>query len=234
MSIESSSMPQCVGFIMDGNRRWAQSKKQAVIQGHARGSEVFLEMVRAVRDTGIPHGVFYAFSSENWKRSREEVDGLMSLMEKKLEELIIKLTEENSEERNLRFVFIGERENFSAEMQARMNKLEALGAKDATTTIWIALSYGGREEIVRAVNTAIKEGTTVHEDSFGKLLYTKDMPDPDFIIRTGGQYRLSNFLPWQSVYSEFIFLDILWPDMNVQQFNQTLEEYVQRKRNFGS
>lgn len=230
--MDTTSTPACVGFIMDGNRRWAKGKGLPTVAGHIRGSEVFSDMIRGIRDRGIPHAVFYAFSSENWNRPADEVQALMELMGNKMKEVINTLTSENTDEKKVQFKFIGSTEAFSEDLQNRMKEIEALSS-GGTTTIWIALSYGGREEIVRATNKALAQGVPVTEESFGTLLYTHGMPDPDLIVRTGGQERLSNFLPWQSVYSELLFLDKFWPDMTVDDLDSAVAEFIHRTRNFG-
>jgi undecaprenyl diphosphate synthase len=224
-----TTKPTCIGFIMDGNRRWAKDQGLPTLEGHKRGHEVFIEYVRFLRDEGIAHGVFYAFSTENWKRSKEEVDYLMGLFSAVLENLAKTLDEEG-----VRIRIVGRREDFSPELQTQMNELEEKSRAYTGTTIWIALSYGGRAEIVEAVNLAIAKGEPVDEVSFARLLWTAELPDPDIIMRTSGEQRLSNFLMWKSAYSELYFIDKHWPALSKTDFMDILSEYAKRERRQGA
>lgn len=213
---------------MDGNRRWAKEQGLESLAGHARGQEVFQDFVGFVRDAGIPHAVFYAFSTENWQRKEEEVGYLMVLFSKVMEELL-----EKAEEGRVGVRFIGQRKDFSPELQFSMAKVEEKTAVYKDTTIWIALSYGGRAEILNAVNKAIRNGQELSEEGFSSLLWTAEMPDPDMIVRTSGEQRLSNFLTWSSVYSEFFFIDKHWPALTKSDFDGILGEYEKRERRKG-
>ncbi len=213
---------------MDGNRRWAKEKNLPTLEGHRKGHEVFLDCVRFVRDQHIPHAVFYAFSTENWNRSEEEVAYLMQLFAQVIENI-----KKGVDEERVRVRIVGNRSDFSEELQTAMTELEEDSAKYTETTIWLALSYGGRAEIITAVNQAVENGTKVTETDFQKLLWTADMPDPDMIVRTSGEQRLSNFLPWNSVYSEFLFLDKHWPALTKSDFDGILNEYESRDRRKG-
>jgi len=223
--MEKSSI-RCIGFIMDGNRRFAKEQGLQALDGHQRGGEVMRDSIRWVKEAGIKHAVYYAFSTENWKRSAEEVSYLMHLFKNEL----VKMPE-----KDIRVRIIGRREDFSDDLQQLMNELEkkSEGYQNTDTTVWIALSYGGRAEILEAVNRAVSAGELVSEESFEKLLWTKDMPDPDMIVRTGGERRLSNFLTWRSVYSELYFTDIYWPALTKSDFNDILKEYETRERRRG-
>jgi undecaprenyl diphosphate synthase len=214
---------------MDGNRRWAKERGLDSLEGHREGYETLKKILRGVRDRGIWHAIFYAFSTENWGRSDEEVTYLMELFKEALTSILKDL-----EKDKVRVRIVGERERFSKELQSLMYELEEKSAPYVGTTIWLALSYGGRAEIVDAVNCAVEGGEQVTEASFGKLLWTKDMPDPDLIIRTGGELRLSNFLPWQSVYSELFFTKTYWPDFGKEEFERMLEQYAERDRRKGA
>ena len=214
---------------MDGNRRFATEQNLPTLDGHQKGLEVFLDAVRFVRDEQIPHAVFYAFSTENWKRSEGEVAYLMQLFS----EVLQKLSEELNE-KQVRIRIIGQREDFSAELQGKMNELEEKSSAFTNTTIWIALSYGGRAEILAATNKAIEKGEPVDEETFKKLLWTADMPDPDMIIRTSGEERLSNFLLWGAAYSEFYFIEKHWPALTKADFNDMLLQYAKRERRQGA
>jgi len=218
----------CVGFIMDGNRRWAEAQNLPTLEGHKRGHQVFKEYVQYVCDFGIPHAVFYAFSTENWNRSKEEVAYLMELFKLVLTEIMNEFTDLRARVR-----IVGRRSDFSPDIQTLMHAVENKSAEFDGTTIWIALSYGGRAEIVAAVNRAVQQGEAVTEDSFSELLWTAGMPDPDIIVRTGSEKRLSNFLPWQSVYSELLFLDKYWPALTRADFEGILLEYAKRERRQG-
>ena len=215
---------------MDGNRRWAKEQGLPTLDGHQRGfNNTFLEVVRFVRDEKISHAVFYAFSTENWKRTKEEVGYLMNL----ISESLSRMTEE-LEEHGVRVRIVGRREDFSPQLQLQMNELEDKSAVYTGTTIWIALSYGGRAEIVEAVNEAVTKGQVVDESSFEKLLWTADMPDPDMIVRTSGECRLSNFLTWKSVYSELYFIEKHWPALTKADLQDILAEYAKRERRQGA
>lgn len=222
------SHPQCLGFIMDGNRRWAKEHGLLTEEGHTRGMEVFLECVRFVRDKAILHAVFYAFSTENWKRSEEEVAHLMQIFHA----LIVKMKQTADEER-VKVRFVGQREDFTPALQHEMSELETVSSTYDGTTIWIALSYGGRAEIVAAVNKAVERGEVVNEESFASLLWTADMPDPDMIVRTSGEQRLSNFLTWKSTYSELYFIQKHWPALTKDDFEDILLQYATRERRKG-
>ena len=227
-------LPICLGFIMDGNRRWAEEQGKQKMEGHAAGFAVFQNVVRWVRDVRIPHAIFYAFSTENWHRAKPEVEYLMGLFEHTLTELL-KKTEANlaAEGGGVRVRIVGKRTDFSPALQRLMAELEEKSAHYTGTTIRLALSYGGRAEIVEAVNTAVAAGAPVNEDTFAQLLWTAELPDPDLIVRTSGEQRLSNFVTWRSVYSELLFLDKHWPALEKSDFDAILDEYAKRHRRHG-
>ncbi len=223
---------QCVGFIMDGNRRWATAHGKSTLEGHRQGAETFTEIARVIRDRHIPHAIFYAFSTENWNRSKEEVSYLMELFHEYLDEADRKLKDES--ERNVHIKVVGRTEDFSPVLQKRIAELKEKDAEvQADTTIWVALSYGGRAEIVEAVNQAIAAGQPVTEDTFNQHLWTAEMPDADIIIRTSGEQRLSNFITWKSVYSELFFTDTLWPAFTKEELGAILDAYTERHRRNG-
>lgn len=223
-----TNLPHCVGFIMDGNRRWANEQQLSSLDGHVAGKDVFRETVGWVREQHIPHAVYFAFSTENWRRSEAEVESLLELF-------MVMLTTMLSEvhENKVRVRVIGERQSFSIELQKRIAELETVSEEYEGLTIWIALSYGGRAEILAATNAAIAAGQAVDEATFVQYMWSADMPDPDLIIRTGGEQRLSNFLPWQSVYTELIFTDTYWPAFTKAEFMRMLHIYEQRQRRQG-
>jgi undecaprenyl diphosphate synthase len=226
--MNKETFPTCIGFIMDGNRRWAKAHRLAPLDGHKKGYEVFLETIRLLKDMSIAHGVFYAFSTENWNRPEDEVSYLMKLFKSGLIKMLSRVGEES-----VRVRVVGERQRFTQEIQKLICDLEEKSAHYRDTTIWVLLSYGGRAEIVDAVNRAVSTGGAMTESSFSTLLWTADMPDPDLIIRTSGEERLSNFLPWQSVYSELMFTKTLWPDFGKEEFQRMLLAYGERKRRRG-
>ncbi len=216
---------------MDGNRRWAKQAGLPVFMGHKRGYEVFKEMIRIANDNKIPNLVFYAFSTENWKRVKEEVGLLMGLLRSAAVEY---LAHDLEELKKVRFRFIGDLSYLDEGIQKSLIKIEEQSNQStAELTVWVALSYGGRLEITDAVNRAIELGQNVDEESFSKLLWSADMPDPDLIIRTGGEQRLSNFLPWQSVYSELFFTETYWPAFTKEEFQRILNDYADRERRIG-
>ena len=227
--MDEQTKPQCLGFIMDGNRRWAKEQNLPTLEGHQKGLDVFLDAVRFVRDEKIPHAVFYAFSTENWNRAESEVAYLMKLFSG----LLARMSEELAEQ-GVRVRIVGRREDFSSELQKQMSELEKKSLEYTDTTIWIALSYGGRAELIEAVNEAIKNGNVVDEISFEKLLWTTGLPDPDMIVRTSGEERLSNFLTWKSVYSEFYFIKKHWPALTKADFKDILLQYEKRQRRHGT
>lgn len=228
--MNDSSGITCMGIIMDGNRRWARAHNKPVFEGHSEGYKKLQEAVRWAREAGIPHVVAYALSTENWQRSEEEVGYLLKLFRFVLE----KETEKMIEER-VRVRFIGDRTRFSEDLQKMMEKMEAATA-DARydITLHLLMSYGGRAEIVAAANSLLEEEATVAtEDAFANNLWSYPMPDPDLVIRTGGEKRLSGFLPWQSIYSELFFIDTLWPAFTKEEFDGVLAEFAARERRRG-
>lgn len=215
---------------MDGNRRWAQKQGVSSFEGHAHGYATLKDMIEAVYEAHIPHMVCYAFSTENWNRSKEEVEYLMQLLGQGIAEFP---TMSRKEGKHIRIRIIGERDRLSPELQRSIAEAENDKDDEVALTVWIALSYGGRAEIVDAVNRAISMGTLVTEETFATLLWTGGMPDPDIVIRTSGEKRISNFLLWKSAYSEFFFIDTLWPDFGKTEFQSILEEYAKRQRRIG-
>ncbi len=224
---EDSSEPVCVGIILDGNRRWAKEHGLPTLEGHRAGSEKLKEVIHFVRESGISHLVVYAFSTENWNRQKEEVSYLMDLFRKAVQKEMKELGKEG-----VRIRFVGQRERFSADLQRAMNVTEEETRKNDTFTLWVCLSYGGRAEIVAAAKAAAKGGE-VTEETLMQNLWTAEMPDPNIIIRTSGEKRLSGFLPWQSIYSELFFTDTKWPAFTKEEFDSILAEFAQRERRRG-
>jgi len=218
-------IPSCVGLVMDGNRRWAKEKGLRAAEGHFRGYLKLKEVLSWTREIGIKHLVVYAFSTENWQRSEEEVLALMDLFRL----MIIKEGDDFIHD-NGRIKFVGQREKFPEDLQKGMNDLEKRSAK-GEFTLYVCLSYGGRAEILEAVSKmcAKKVPAKITEVEFQKYLWTNDMPDPDLVIRTGGEKRLSNFLPWQTVYSELFFPETYFPALTKKEFLSIMKEYGKRE-----
>ena len=220
---------QCVGVIMDGNRRWAKEKGKPSFEGHRAGYEILAQAASWTRDFNIPHLVVYAFSTENWGRSEEEVGYLMNLFRFIVNEQVDRMVKER-----VRVRFIGQRDRFAKDLQEGMIRIEEATSKVYEVTLHIALSYGGRAEILAATNQLLLEKSgPVTEEEFSKKLWSYPMPDPDIIIRTGGDMRLSGFLAWQSVYSELFFVPTLWPDFSKPEFEGIIAEFHARERRRG-
>ena len=226
---------QHIAFIMDGNRRWAKARGLPIIAGHEKGAKTLTEVAKAAKDLGIKYITVYAFSTENWKREKSEVEGLMNLLRKYLKESFKEL-----EENNARIMFIGERDMLASDIAADMEKIESRTAQNDGITLCVALSYGGRQEIVAATRKIAELAQNgglnikdIDEKKFSDMLYTKDLPDPDLLIRTSGEERISNFLLWQLSYSEFYFSDTLWPDFSKEELAKIIDEYKNRERRYG-
>jgi undecaprenyl diphosphate synthase len=213
-----------VAIITDGNGRWAQARGLPVIEGHRAGADVVKARLRDAVDLGILELTVYSFSTENWSRSPEEVNGLMEMFVQRIEGETPELHEEG-----VRMRFVGRREGVRPDLIERMERAEALTAANDRITLFVAFNYGGRAEIVDAARRF--EGGS--EADFAKLLYAPEMHEPDIVIRTSGEQRLSNFLLWQAAYSELVFRDELWPDFDRAAFEAALAELSQRQRRFG-
>jgi len=219
---------QCIGIILDGNRRWAKEKGLPTLEGHRRGFEALKSIAHAVRERGIPHLAVYAFSTENWNRPEEEIAGLMEL----IREGALSNTSDLMKE-GVRLRFVGDMTLLADDVRTALEKAETESSSNRGSTLWVCLSYGGRGEIIAAAEAASAHEGLLTEELIRQHMWTAEMPDPDIIIRTGGQKRLSNFLLWQSAYSELFFLDMLWPDFKEPDLEAVLIEYAGRKRNFG-
>lgn len=221
-----------VGIIMDGNRRWAKERGLPIIEGHRRGADVIENIAKGVKklkkEYGLAYVTLYTFSTENWNRAPDEVEYLMDLIRTRFPRLGDTYAAEG-----IRIRIIGERHRFDSDIQDIFNRLEAQTEHHTEFTVAFALSYGGRAEIVAAVNTLIAAGNPVSEDDISQSLWTVGIPDPDIIIRTSGEQRLSGFLPWQGVYSELFFTKTFWPDFNVEEFMSVLDAYLMRQRRHG-
>ncbi len=224
-----------IAIIMDGNGRWALSRGLPRTAGHKKGAEVLLEISKAAKQMGVRYLTVYAFSTENWKRSKDEVDTLMGLLRQYLSKDFNELVSQG-----IRVRFIGERDMLPSDILEKMGELEEKTKDNLQATLQVALSYGSRAEIVQAVKgvaSKIKNGDMsikeIDEKTFADMLYTKDIPDPDILIRTSGEQRLSNFLLWQLAYAEFFFVDTYWPDFTGEELKQIIEKYQKRDRRYG-
>lgn len=227
-SAEFSVLPKHLGIIMDGNGRWAKKRGLPRSAGHKAGANVFRTISDECANLGIEYVTFYAFSTENWKRPKEEVDALMKLFM----DYLLEAKSDMKKAGNSKIKFIGEREGISDELLQLMDEAEEETASHTGTTVYLAINYGGRQEIVSAVNKLIAQGkTSVTADDIGQNIYT--VPDCDLIIRPSGEERLSNFLLWQAAYSEFWYSDVLWPDFKKADLYDALRELENRNRRFG-
>jgi undecaprenyl diphosphate synthase len=214
-----------VAIITDGNGRWAQQRDLPVIEGHRAGADVVRERLRDAVEFGIKELTVFSFSTENWTRPREEVAGLMAMFAERIDDETPELKQEG-----VRMRFIGRRDGISEELTGRMDWAQAETASNDRITLFVAFNYGGRAEILDAA--AAYEGGG--EDEFQEHLYAPEMHDPDLLIRTSGEQRISNYLLWQCAYSEFVFREELWPDFSREAFEASLVEYEERQRRFGA
>lgn len=235
---EFSVLPQHIGIIMDGNGRWAKQRGLPRYKGHIEGAKTFRKIGEFAADMGIKCLTFYAFSTENWKRPQEEVDAIMQLFREYLIEAEERKAE--NEEKGISLRFIGDRAGIPADILALMEHTEAESSNKSNVILNIAINYGGRHEItqgVREIAEKIAAGEIkpdeITEDMISQHLYTKNIPDPDLIIRPSGEYRTSNFLTWQSAYAELWFTDVLWPDFTEDNLIEALREFENRNRRFG-
>jgi undecaprenyl diphosphate synthase len=214
-----------VAIITDGNGRWAQQRGLPVIEGHRAGADVVKERLRDAVDLGIKELTVYSFSTENWTRPKEEVDGLMAMFAERIDRETPELNDEG-----VRMRFIGRRDGLSEELTGRMDWAERETEGNDRIILFVAFNYGGRAEILDAAERYGGGG----EEEFRGLLYAPEMHDPDLLIRTSGEQRISNYLLWQCAYSEFVFRDELWPDFSREAFEAALAEYEERQRRFGA
>ena len=223
-------LPTHIAIIMDGNGRWAKKRSLPRTAGHVAGAKTFKNIALYCNKIGLKYLTIYAFSTENWKRPEDEVKSIMNLLRDYLKDA------ESFKEENIKVNFIGDRTPLAEDIKALMKKNED-GSKDATgLTLNIAINYGGRDEITNAVKKIVNSGVNaedITEDLISQNLYTYGIPDPDLIIRPSGEYRLSNYLIWQSAYAEYWFSDILWPDFTPQHLEKAINDYNHRNRRFG-
>ncbi|MBO1358390.1 di-trans,poly-cis-decaprenylcistransferase [Acetobacter sacchari] len=232
----NAHLPVHVAIIMDGNGRWAAARGLPRVAGHRAGAEAVSRCLRAAKAKGVEYLTLYAFSSENWRREPTEVADLTSLLKYYLRHKVAELHKEG-----VRIRFVGDLGRFGPDLVAELERAEALTAGNAQLTLLLALSYGGRGDIVhaaRALAEAVQRGdialSAIDETALSARLLTAGVPDPDVIVRTSGEHRLSNFLLWQSAYAELVFLDTLWPDFDEASFTRVLDIYARRERRFGA
>ena len=223
-----SQLPKHVAFIMDGNRRWAKKKKLKIIDGHKKGSEIVKKIVKKSLEFNIKYLTFFSFSTENWSRSKDEILNLQTLLSFYLDS-----EEEHFIRKKIKFSFIGEIDKFNYKIKSKLKSLQVNTSSFNKLHFTLALSYGSRSEIVNSIKKINKNINLLTESDISKSLMTKDIPDPDFVIRTSGEMRLSNFLLWQVAYSELYFTKTLWPEFNTQKYVLALKNYINRKRRFG-
>ena len=228
-------LPEHVGIIMDGNGRWARKRGLPRSAGHRAGAQTFRKITRYCSNIGVRYLTVYAFSTENWRRPKEEIDALMRLFKDYLQEAL-----DDFKDDDIVIRFIGDRSAFSPELIKLMEDNEAISKDRTGMVLNIAMNYGGRDELVRAVRQIARDAADARitaDDIDAQLIsdhmYTKGEPDPDLIIRPSGEHRTSNFLLWQSAYSEYVIMDILWPDFKEQDMDAALIEYAKRNRRFG-
>jgi undecaprenyl diphosphate synthase len=228
---ESTRLPGHIAIIMDGNGRWAEKRGLARLEGHKAGLENTRAIVRHLSRRQIKFVTLYSFSTENWSRPRDEIDGLLGILEKSLRKDYQEL-----KEANVRLRHIGRLENLSRGLKLVIKKALRESKDNSGMTLTLAFDYGGRQEIVDAVRRIVADAIPpreIDEAVLSRYLYTAELPDVDLVIRTSGEYRISNFLLWQSAYSEYYFTDILWPDFNETEVDKALAVYSQRRRRFG-
>jgi undecaprenyl diphosphate synthase len=223
-----AEVPRAVAIVMDGNGRWATAHGVSVAEGHRAGSRALRPVVETAIDLGVESLAVYAFSTENWTRPGDEVEALMEIFGETIDRELVDLAKEG-----VRTRFVGRRDRAPDWLRTKLSELEAATATETRLNLWIAFDYGGRAELVEAARRIAESGVEVDEDSFGRYLYAPEMPDPDLVIRTSGELRVSNFLLWQSAYAEFVFVDTLWPDFGPDELRAAIEDYASRRSRFG-
>lgn len=232
--MEEKNIPRHIGFIMDGNGRWAKKRAMPRNFGHREGAAVFKKTINWCRELDVEAATFYAFSTENWKRPEEEVNGIMELLRRYIKDI-----REYAKE-NVRFIFLGDLTPFDEDIRAELLDIMETSRTNTEFIAGVALNYGGRAEICNAAKILAKRCVSgelsaeeISEELFEEMLYTNEMPPLDLVIRPSGEQRLSNFLTWQSAYAELVFLDVLWPDFKKKDLENAIKEYAGRSRRFG-
>lgn len=226
-----SSVPRHVGFILDGNRRWSKKHGLPTYEGHLAGYNSLKDVIEATVDAGVEYISLYAFSTENWQRSKEEVGGLMRLIRR-----LFKTDLKELQKQGLHLVVLGGREGVPDDIVTMIEEAEAVSQDNTRATLAMCFNYGGQQEIVRATKRAIVAGANPDEldvESFRQFLDHPEVPECDLIVRTSGEMRLSNFMLWRSAYSELVFVDKFWPEMTTEDVNEILKEYAERERRHG-
>jgi undecaprenyl diphosphate synthase len=233
---EEAKVPKHVAIIMDGNGRWAKARLLGKAAGHRAGAQTLRKLATEAEKIGVKYLTVYAFSTENWKRPQDEIDSLMSLLRDYIQQYI-----DDSKKNEMRISTIGDLSKLEPDLREKIRDLERMTLAKKGMRVIIALNYGGRDDIVRAARKAAlavasgKLGASgLTEEAFGQFLDTSDVPDPDLLIRTSGEMRMSNFLLWQTAYSEMYFTKKLWPDFNISDLNDAIEQYRNRDRRFGA
>jgi undecaprenyl diphosphate synthase len=225
---QRDELARTVAIIMDGNGRWAERRGLPVAEGHRAGTRALRRTVEAAIDLGVETLVVYAFSTENWSRPDEEVESLMEIFGETIERELPDLARQG-----VRARFLGRRDRAPDELLEQMEELEEGTAHNDRLNLWIAFDYGGRAELVEAARRLVEAGAEPDEESLRANLYAPELPDPDLLIRTSGELRISNFLLWQLAYAELVFVETLWPDFGAADLEQALAAYAQRRRRFG-
>lgn len=233
--MDTNNLCKHIAIIMDGNGRWAKKRGLPRSLGHKKGAENVINITRAMKDCGVKYLTLYAFSTENWQRSEDEVSALMQLLRDYLEKEFNEIMQNN-----VRIIFIGERNMLPFDIQTKLLDVEQKSANNTALTLCVALSYGSRQEILSAVKEiALKVNRgklnidDINLDTFSSVLYTKDIPDPDILIRTSGEQRISNYLLWQIAYTELFFTETLWPDFDKKELLDIIEKFNHRERRYG-
>ncbi|MCL4387127.1 MAG: polyprenyl diphosphate synthase [Patescibacteria group bacterium] len=230
LAYKNRALPRHIAIIMDGNRRWAKKRGLGINSGHREGAKTLEKIIRYLGEKKLPILTIYAFSTENWKRDEKQIKGLLSIMIKFLKE-----KEKELIANNIVLKVIGDLDRFPNQIKNRIKNLVERTKTNKGSVLNVALNYGGRDEIIRAINKIVDKGKKIiSETEFDNFLDTKDIPDPDIMIRTGGEKRLSNFLLWQLSYAELFFTNTLWPDFSIEELEDIISEFQYRRRNFGS
>lgn len=225
--VDFNNLPRHIAIIMDGNGRWAKKRGLPRTAGHAQGAETFRSVATYCKDIGIDYLTVYAFSTENWKRPQDEISTIMGLLEKYLYEAIDRM-----ERDRVKMRFFGDTTPLSPKLKALIERTSEISTRYEGCQVNICLNYGGRDEILRAAKSCAEDGN-FSEEAFSKRLWSAGIPDPDLVIRPGGEMRLSNFLLWQAAYSELYFTDKLWPDFSKNEINRAIVWFQQRNRRYG-
>ena len=226
--VDKNRLPRHIAIIMDGNGRWAKQRSLPRTAGHKAGAEVFRDIATYCKELGVEYLTVYAFSTENWKRPADEVGAIMGLLKQYLLEAV-----DTMEKDHIRLKFFGDLSAIAPELQALAAQTDELGSHYDGFQANICLNYGGRAEILRAAQRCAEAGEDWTEENFGKYLYSAGIPDPELIIRPSGEMRVSNFLLWQSAYSEYVIMNVLWPDFTPEHLDSAIEEFHRRSRRFG-